>query len=323
MNLRSNISILLAVALLIAACPVEGSGQEDKPARNPIGVTAPRLGETRIVQTSFLPDPFVNTRATMLVGYGSSGDIVTPLLEINGEPVVGLEGNLVYAILGFYYQYAIRDWMAAWVRVSMAARLGNELQTILAQGLSAFSGFEIGWLFRLYETDRHLLSTSLMVRNSDTSIIELIGWVEGIIEGEDVDLLRKSPTLATVADLRYIYAISNWTAVQLSGQLSYGEAIDRRVGNDWYYGGGGILSLDFNRRTGFPVGLAGGYKYTTIPEGGDDIADHIQSVLIGISYMGRPDFHLGLDLEFQRMPVRRVDDTTSFFTAMISMEYYF
>ncbi len=100
-----------------------------------------------------------------------------------------------------------------------------------------------------------------------------LGWAEGVVEGEDVELVRKSPTLGTVGDLRYIYAANDFTALQFLGQLAYSEAVERYAGNEFYYGLGGLVSLDLNKRTGHPVGLALGYKYTTIPEGGDDIVD--------------------------------------------------
>ena len=306
---------LLALTVMICACPAKGAGQAD--------ITAPRVGETRVVPTTFLPDPFINTKVSLGLGYGKSSNILTPLLEIEGDPILGLEGDLLYLILDFEYKYAVREWVAVWARIRVAGRLGNEIQSILAQGVNAATGFELGWLFRLYETDRHYLSTGISVRNGSATLVDILGWANGIIEDEEVGLIWKSPTLGTVGEMHYAYAANDFTALQFLGQLSYSETVIRATNNEWYYGLGGLVSFDLAKRTDAPVGLALGYKYTTIPEGGDEIAEGTHAVLVGLSYMGRPDFSIGLDLEFQKVPLKGLDDPAKFFTATISSQYFF
>jgi len=323
MRLTETFSILLIPAILICTCPAEGAGYDDMGGAGLTNITAPMVGETRVVPTSFLPDPFINTKVSLALGYGKSSNIVTPLLEIEGDPILGLEGDLLYVIVGFGYRHAVRDWVAVWVQMRIAGRLGNELQSMLAQGVSAATGFELGWLFRLYENDRHHLSTGIAVRNGNATLVDILGWANSIIEDEEVGLIRKSPTLGTIGDIRYTYAANDFTALQFLGQLSYGESVERFTGNEWYYGLGGLVSLDLAKRTSAPVGLALGYRYSTIPEGGDEIVDNIHSALLGIFYMGRPDFSIGLDLEFQRVPLKGLDDPAKFFTATISSQYFF
>ncbi len=306
---------LLVLTVMICACPAEGAGQAN--------ITAPRVGETRVVPTTFLPDPFINTKVSLGLGYGKSSNILTPLLEIEGDPILGLAGDMLYVILGFEYRYAVREWVAVWGQIKVAGRLGNELQSILAQGVNAATGFELGWLFRLYENDRHYLSTGISVRNGNATLVDILSWANGIIKDEEVGLIRKSPTLGTVGEIHYAYAANDFTALQFAGQLSYSETVERFAGNEWYYGFGGLVSLDLAKRTGTPVGLALGYKHSTIPEGGDEIAEGAHSVLVGLSYMGRPDFSIGLDLEFQRVPLKGLDDPVKFFTATIASQYYF
>ena len=315
-RLAFTLLILLLRTNLISAGPAEEGAIHGY-------FTAPKVGETRVISTTFLDDPFVNTQSSLALGYGKSSNIVTPLIEIDGDPVVGLEGELIFATLLFQYRYAVRDWVAVWGQLNIAARLGNEIQTMLVQGVNAATGFEVGWLFRLYESEKHLLSTGISVRDGSATIIDVAGWAEGVVEGENVELVRKSPTLGTIGDMRYIYAANDFTAFQFLGQLAYGESIERSRENEFNYGLGGLVSLDFSKKTSHPVGLALGYKYTTIPDGADEIIDDIQSALIGISYTGRPDFSIGLDLEFQRLPVKGIEDPASFFSAIISMRYFF
>jgi hypothetical protein len=60
-----------------------------------------------------------------------------------------------------------------------------------------------------------------------------------------------------------------------------------------------------------------------MPDGGDDITGRAQSFLFNISYTGRHDLGLGVDVEHQRLPLRGFDDTVSFTSAVITMQYYF
>ena len=323
MRIFRIISILLIPAALICIYPGDVSGHDAPAGAGERNITVPRVGETRVTPTAFIPDPFINTQLKLSLGYGQSSTIATPLLEVDGEPILGLEGQLLYVLVGFEYRYAIRDWLAVWAQISLAARLGNEIQSVLSQGASAATGFELGWLFRLYENDRHLLSTGISMRNGGATLVDILGWANGVIEGEDVELIRSVPTLGTAGDLRYAYAANDFTALQLIGTLSYSEAVDRVAGNEWYYGIGGLVSFDLSRRTGSPIGLALGYRYSTIPEGGDEIVDNAHSALINISYMGRPDFHIGLDLQLQRVPIQGIEDPAEFFTAVISSQYFF
>jgi hypothetical protein len=311
---RSAFIIAILVMAVTAICPAAGGHEL---------VTAPRVGETRVVPTTFMNDPFILTRAMMGLGYGKADEVMAPLLEIDGDPVLGLEGDLLYAILGFEYMYAVRDWAGVWLQLTLGARLGNEVQSMLAQGISAYSGFELGWLLRLYDSDKHVLSTSISIRNSSSTIVDILGYVDGIIAGENPDLVKNSPVLGSSMDLRYAWAANDHLVLQALGQITYSETVSRLTGAEWYYGIGGVLSWDLTKQTDVPVGLAFGYKFYTIPDIGDDTGEVAHSGIVGIYYMGRPDFSLGLDIESQQVPLTYSDDPATFFVGVISMQYFF
>jgi len=284
----------------------------------------PMLGKTLVIPTMFIPDPFINTAAKVSLGYGQSSDIETPILEIGGETILGLEGELMFAMLVFEYKYAVQDWLAVWMEMRAAARLGNELQTVLAQGVNAYTGFKLGWLFRLKQTDRHLLSTSLMVSNGSTTLIDILGYVEDIIEGTgDASIVRSVPTLGTTGDLRYVYAANDYINLQLQGSAAYAESIERDKGNEWYYSFIGAIGFDFMPKVHVPLGTVLGFKYNTIPEGGEDITGDTQSFLLNLSYVGRPDFGLGLDIEYHVIPLKNLEDKVKYTSAVITMQYFF
>ncbi len=60
-----------------------------------------------------------------------------------------------------------------------------------------------------------------------------------------------------------------------------------------------------------------------VSNGGDDITGRAQSFLLNVSYTGRQELGLGLDIKHQRLPMRGFDDTIAFTSAIITMQYYF
>jgi hypothetical protein len=284
----------------------------------------PMLGKTLVIPTKFMPDPFINTSAQVSLGYGKSSGIETPILEIGGETILGLEGDLLFALLIFDYRYAVQDWLGVWIEIRAAARLGNELQSILAQGVNAYTGFSLGWLFRLKQTDRYLLSTSLMVSNGSTTIVDILGFVEDIIDGAGhYSIVRTVPTLGTIGDLRYAYAANDYISLQVRGSAAYAESIERDKGNDWYYSIAGTVGFDLMPRVRVPLGTVLGFKHNTIPEGGEDIVGDSQSFLLNLSYTGRPDFSIGLDIEYHLITVKSLKDKVKYTSAVITMQYFF
>jgi hypothetical protein len=311
-------------------CNVIAAAAADPPlvnADHDASATGAMLGATRIIPNTFLPDPFIRTKLRFSLGYGRTSRYETPLLEIGGEPILGLEGYVHFAILAFEYRHSVRDWMAVWAHFRVAARLGTEVQSILASGISAYNGMEFGWLFKAYETERHMFSTAFLLRNGSTSLVDILGFVDQAIEDggirEDNAIMYNTPTLGTALDVRYAYAAKEYLSLQVHGELSYAESVDRATGSEWYYRLGGMLGFDFGKRNGVPVGFVLGYKYTTIPEGGDDIVDDTHSTLLNISYMGRPELGLGVDIEYQWIPLKGYDVTPTFISGILSMQYYF
>ena len=106
----------------------------------------------------------------------------TPILQVDDDVILGLEGDLLYALLDSEYEHALQEWLAVWGRFMVHARLGNELQSVLAQGVSVHDSFEIGWLFRVWENDGPLLSVAISLDNSNTALADIYGFVSDAID---------------------------------------------------------------------------------------------------------------------------------------------
>ena len=77
----------------------------------------PKLGKTVFIPNTAIDNPFINTRIRTTLGFGQTSNLLTPILYLNDNPIVGLEGDLIYALLEIEYQYAVQDWMAIWGQV--------------------------------------------------------------------------------------------------------------------------------------------------------------------------------------------------------------
>lgn len=128
------------------------SGREGRAAESP----RRSLAGHAFTPNNLVPDPFIKTFIRNSVGIGSAVDIEFPVAIIDGDTIVGFDGDLVFALLDFEYQRTLRDWLAARGQFKLQARLGTNVGSLLASGITASTGFELGWLARLFQTDHTL-----------------------------------------------------------------------------------------------------------------------------------------------------------------------
>ena len=287
----------------------------------------PKLGNTTFLSNTLIPNPFINTRFTNILGFGQTINLQTPLQKILGETVPGLNGEVYYANLDFEYQYAVREWMAIWGKIRINGRFGNEMQALLTQGATAFGGFQIGWLFRLWQTERHMLSLSADVNKTITTIIDIYGFLKTAIEDGEISehnkIIRDIPILTTALGLRYAHAISDMFGLTAMGRLAYGQSIRRDEDARFYPSLGLTLHMDLKNTEDIPIGFITGYKFSSAADNGDGILSDAQSFLFNISYTGRADLNLGLDIQYQQLPMVGYDERVEFLTGLISMTYFF
>jgi hypothetical protein len=317
--------LLLAPGLASAAGP--GGAEASSESASPWRAGVPSLGETRFIPNTLLDDPFIRTSLRTKLGYGRANKLRLRLIEIGDGPVPGLEGDLIYALLSFRYQHAVRDWLAVWMEANMAARLGNGLQSLLAQGVTVRDGFEVGWLFRTWRTDRHLMSASLSLSNSSSTVVDLYTFVQRVVdEGEiapDNRLVKDVSMLSAALELRYAYTAGDMVGLQAAGRAIYGETVNYYSVNEWHYALGAAVHLDILDRTGLPLGFVLGYRYNSLPDPGDGSRTNSQTALFNVSFTGRRDFSVGFDIRYERVPLARFEEDADFLSGLVSMWYYF
>jgi hypothetical protein len=285
-------------------------------------VKLPRLGSHTFVVNDLVDDPFIKTFVRNSVGIGSVSDFDVPVAVIEGDTIVGFKGDLLFALLEFEYQHAVKDWIAARGSFRLAGRLGTGVQSLLASGVTAATEFELGWLIKLLRGDRAMLSGSLNINNGDVTAINVLRFVEDIIDDQPASLIRTTPSLRGGGGLRFAYGLSPLFGFTVFGDLGYGESVDSRAASDWYYEVGGGVSLNLNGSTSVPLGFSLGYKAQSLPVS-SDIDNDIAEVLFRIAYTGRDDFSISVDINYGDLPVTGLREDGRLGTMRLNMRYYF
>ena len=73
----------------------------------------------------------------------------------------------------------------------MSGRIGTDMATIMADGVNTLSGGDIGWLIRIYKTDKFNLSATANVQNLTGNVINVSGYFEDIINNNPNPALTK------------------------------------------------------------------------------------------------------------------------------------
>ncbi len=279
-------------------------------------------GGHRFIHNSVIPSPVIATFVRNSISIGQSSDLDVPVLQIGGEPIVGLEGDLLFAGMDFEYQHAVKSWIAARARFRLVARLGTELGSLLSSGVTASTGFELGWLLKVVRSERVMLSASLDVSNNNTTIVDILGFVQDVVDSTEAELIRKTPSVRGGAGLRFAYGVSALFGITAAASGGYGESIDRRADNELFWRFGGSVDFDLREGTGVPIGLVLGGVFDTFPEGGEDIASNVWIGMFRIEYTGRNDLGLGLAFNSEHLGTKDFG-SLGLSTILVDLRYFF
>jgi hypothetical protein len=314
---------LLAVSLLVLAAVATSSSQvlaQDSGERE---WKAPHKNGHTFSAIGGVPDAFVRSYIRTGIGVSSTADVDIPLGIVDGDTLFASRGSLVFANLGLEYSQTIKDWISFRAKLNVNGRLGTGTSALLTTGLSASTGFELGWLMRLLETDRGYMSLSFDVRNTSFTTIDISRFVEDIIDGEDAELVRNTPSMRAGVGLRYSHAFSPLVGLISFIDTGYGESVDRESEDEWFTRFGATVDFDLAAVNWVPIGIAVGYSQDSFPEGGADITDVVRAFLFRIGYTGREDLALGLNVSISSFPTDQLDETVSANGVTFDIRYFF
>jgi hypothetical protein len=292
----------------------------------------PRLGEHRFSPTGIVRDPWVKSYVVSNLGMSQAMDNPTPPIVIDGDTIPGLAGSLLLANLELEYQQKIVDWFAFRIGYSIHARIGTELETLLSRGVNTVMGFEIGWLARLLESHNNMLSLDVSVSNKNYTTIDILRFVEDVIDGIDASLVQSSPAIRATGGLRYAHEFSNLFGIIANGEVGYGESIARYSGDDEvFYQLGAQLDFDLAAWRNIPLNVAVGLQTDSYPEASPDVTGNINTGYLRIGFIARDDFTIGLTFAGASAPLANDptrpqssdSERVSFGAMEFDLRYYF
>jgi len=312
---QTCVLVLAASALSSTVVLAQDSGDSDWKAPHKNGHTfSPVNG---------IPDAYVRSYIRNNLGMSQTSDVDIPLGVIGEDTLFASRGGLLFANLGIEYQQTIKEWIAFRVKLKVNGRLGTGTSALLTSGVSAATGFELGWLMRLLETDKGYMSLSFDVRNSSFTTINIADFVDDIINGENAELVKKTPSVRAGVGLRYTHAFSPLVGLVSYFETGYGESVDRVSDDEWFTQFGASVDFDLAGVGWVPIGLAVGYQQDSFPEGGADITDVVRGFLFRIGYTGRKDLALGLNFVYSTFPSDQLDEKIKSTGATLDLRYYF
>lgn len=266
--------------------------------------------------------PWTNSFIVSNLGVGSATSYDAPPFVIDGDTIPGLQGDLLYATLELEYQQKIVDWFAFRIGYRVDARLGTQLESLLSKGVNTVSGFEIGWLARLLESERDMLSLDFRVSNKDFTVVDIAGFVEDVVDGIDASIVSKNNAVRAATGLKYAHAFSHLFGIAAIGEFGLGESAYRTDDDELFYRLGGQLDFDLASWRDIPLNAALGFITDSYPEAAEDVDGNVNSGFLRLSYIARNDFTVGLELATSRIPVRS-DDPLTFSGVTFDLRYYF
>jgi hypothetical protein len=279
----------------------------------------PSRNEHVFVPTTFIPDAFVDTELTFALGYSNSIATDIPLLGPSGQQIATVEGDQLFMNGSIEFNCALRDWIGFFARFNAVARSGSNTATIFASGLSAGSGFGLGWEFRLRETTASMLSGSVSVDRTSVTLIDVAAFVDD----PDLGLSRTFTPLLGTVNARYAYGVNDLMGFSAFAGLGVGENPRENYDDSVFWKAGGVVSINLNDRYDAPLGFAMGLQTSSYPLGFENSDGNSWSGLASIAYMGRPDFALTLDITYERVPTDYHDVSVGYLGLAFGLTYCF
>ena len=283
----------------------------------------PELNGHTFVPMSTLNTSFNNTSFTLPIGVGSTSNFnFTPSVP-ELDTLLGLNGEVLFAVLGFRYNQKVQDWISFYFNLGLTARLGTDFESLLSQGFNTVINFELGSMIKVYQTRKTRLAFSVGVQNYDANFVDISGFVQDVINGKsDPKIVRQIPALTTSGGLHFAWGINDLFGVRAQGIYAYGETFTRGRTDGFYSVEAGV-DVNFYQRYKVPLGVAFTYSITTEPEIVYVDNESARMYFFKIAYTGRKDFDIGIEGGTMIIPFENVEKKPSVKMASLTMSYFF
>jgi hypothetical protein len=274
---------------------------------------------SRIVQA-----PFAISHFGTSTGGGLAFDLKTPFVDLSGDTVGTLTGDVAFMALGFQYQQRFGQWFAARIGFGGGARLGIDEQSVLAQGVTGSFVWSVGATARILQSDKVILSGTLDFGRTDLVGLDPFGFAQKVIEdslevGEN-NLVGTAEAINAVAGVRVGWAPAPWIGITGVLEAGYGDVTEES--SEALTGGGATVGIDLKNLGVIPIGLQLSAQTDAFSQGGADLAARSWSYGLGVFYTGWDDFSVGLETTMSLLDRRDTEDDFEAFIATFNLRYW-
>jgi len=294
-------------------------------AQNSDSTRLPSLGDHVFTTIAGMSDPFIKTKFILTIGIANLVNTEIPIYIKSRDETVIFEPNIFYTVGGIEYQHAVKDWAAIHFKAGGLARVGDDVLSIAAQGISAASFFGIGMLFKLAESENLLLSGSMDLNTSSLTYIDFSSKFDDI----DVDSLTSQQVINNYQILsgnlqfRLALKFSRVLGLIANASGSVGEIYARDSKNDFNWVFGSLLNVDMKNWINIPFGVAFGGTVVSNDWQYNTTSEPVYTVNLNISFINQGDFMVGLENYLQLVDQDRFDKTYKFHYSRIYLSYFF
>jgi len=283
----------------------------------------PELNGHTFVPSTFFEDPFMKSTLMLSVGFGATGEYKYPLFEVDDDQIYGIKGQLIFVTVGLEYQQKIQDWVALFIKYRLAARVGTNVGSILAEGFTSINSFNIGWKIRLLEREKIKLSTLFGISNYNGTFLSVSKFVDDVINNQPYpSLVTNTPALNGNLGFQFAYGISELLGLKINYLNSIGESLERGE-TAYYFSFGTGVDLNLYQKHNVPLGFSLNYLLSSRPEQVYRESGYSNSISLKFAYTGTNDFILGLQTLYTSIPVSEDLENFGSFGVSFALIYYF
>lgn len=304
----------IPVIVLVLLCALPAIGQD---------YAIPYMGGHHFVPATALAEPFITTSVQTTVSLGKSVNATVPVIDIAGDQIIGTaNADIFLAGISFRYQHRVKDWLSVGLGLTSAGRVGTSTPSLVSEGLTGSVGYDIGWLMRIHQSEKVIVSGSVGLGSSSATFINLLEWADDILAGQDASLARNENSLKGIGGLHAAWGISRRFGLLGALEFKYGEAFDGKGTNNWDTDVRLGLSYDIEQDLSVPLGLSLVGGLLQINEGTFSGSD-IWFWSGRLALQTREDFSIGLDLSRYYLESQTYGNEQQVSQFSIDMRYYY
>jgi hypothetical protein len=268
--------------------------------------------------------PFAVTHFGTLTGGGLAFDVKTPFIDLEGEEIGTLEGDVAFLALGFRFQQRFGNWFAARFGFMGGARMGVNEQSVLAQGVTGTFGLRLGGIARILQTEKVILSGSLDFTRTDLVGLDPYGFVQRVVEdgldNDNNELVASGSAYSTRLAALCGWAPKNWLGI--NGYVEAGQGEYTEDDNETILGGGLTGGVDFKNLDIIPIGVQLVARTTGITSGEADLATRSWTYGMGFFYTGWDEFSISFEASMNTFQRRGDGEDFESFVGSFNIRYW-